>query len=109
LRIYITVISQTALPLVYFYFFTDNNLFQNGTLNSQLAIPFSYHPDQGGKPGIEADLSRAVYYGYQEIAADLAGGTSIFPTFDYAVKRHEFLDEMIRAADSGCRLTLLNA
>jgi len=81
----------------------------NGGPLSTLEIPAGYHPNEGGLPGIDADLSRAVYYGYQEIAADIANGTSNFPTFNYAVKRHKFLDEMIHAADSGCRLTFKNA
>jgi len=71
-----------------------------------LEIPPIYRPNDGGVRGVDADLSRAVYYGYQEIVADIAGGTKLFPSFSYAVKRHEFLDSLIDAAASGCRKTL---
>lgn len=70
-----------------------------------LEIPLSYHPNEGGAPGVDADLSRAVYYGYREIAADLANNTTVFPSFSYAVARHKFLDKIVEAADAGCRLT----
>jgi len=73
-----------------------------------LVVPASYLPDEGGEPGLSADPSRAVYYGYKEIAEDLAEGTKVFPSFSYAVTRHEFLDQMITAAASGCRLTIKN-
>ncbi|OKS89668.1 Gfo/Idh/MocA family protein [Mucilaginibacter polytrichastri] len=79
--------------------------FDGEPLNT-LEIPASYHPKDGGAPGVDADLSRAVYYGYQEIAADIADGTCFFPSFSYAVKRHEFLDKLVESADSGCRKTL---
>lgn len=72
----------------------------------KLDIPHEYLPIEGGVPGANADLSRAVYYGYKEIAEDLANDTEVFPSFNYAVKRHEFLDNLVTAADSGCRLTM---
>jgi len=68
----------------------------------RMDIPADYRPDEGGQPGADAALSRAMYYGYQEIADDIENSTNIFPDFKYAVLRHEFLDQLSRAAETGC-------
>lgn len=59
---------------------------------TDLAIPEKYRPAEGGAPGIDAKLSRGLYYAYQEIAADILGGTVNFPSFETAVKHHQLLD-----------------
>ena len=79
--------------------------FGDGPLE-KLETPEAYFPNEGGAPGINADLSRAVYYGYKEIADDVASGTNVFPTFGYAVKRHNFIDKIIEASDAGRNVSL---
>jgi len=71
-----------------------------------LELPDEYYSSEGGAPGINADLSRSVYYAYKEIAADIRNNTSVFPSFKYALDTHEFLDLLTNSSRSGNRVKL---
>jgi predicted dehydrogenase len=77
-------------------------------ISQPFVIPELYHASEGGGPGIGADLSRAVYYAYKQIASDIKHGTTIYPSFKYALDTHEFLDQVSNSANSGNRVALKN-
>lgn len=70
-----------------------------------LAIPEIYRPTEGGTPGFDAELSRCLYYAYQEVAADINNGTTVFPTFRSAVERQMLLDDIESSAKHESTLT----
>lgn len=78
----------------------------NGGELTDLIMPSKYDPTAGGTPGVDAALSRAVYYAYKSIKTDIIDETLNAPDFEAAVKQHRFLDHISKAANQGVLLTL---
>lgn len=59
--------------------------------SKDLVVPDDYHPAAGGTPGLDAPLSRGVYYAYEQIFDDISNDNAEFPDFAFAVRHHELL------------------
>jgi predicted dehydrogenase len=66
---------------------------------AELAVPerYDHHPDLAGQPG------HAVAHAYDRIRDDLTTGTHHAPDFAQALRRHQLLDHVQRAATEGTR------
>lgn len=73
---------------------------------TDLEIPESYRPNEGGRPGFDAEFSRCLYYAYKRIGEDIANNTSFFPDFNSAVKHHHLLELIEHSASREQALTV---
>jgi predicted dehydrogenase len=76
---------------------------QAGKPLADLSIPESYH---WVPPGVPMGLPFNVAQLYMRMAEGIREGKSISPDFDVAVKRHQLLDAIQKASDTGIRQIL---
>ena len=76
---------------------------QAGKLLADLSIPESY---RWVPPAVPAGLPFNVAQLYRRMAEGICEGKSVSPNFDVAVKRHELLDAIQKAPDTGIRQIL---
>jgi hypothetical protein len=69
---------------------------------ADLSIPESYR----WAPAVPAGLPFNVAQMYMRIAEGIRDGRSVSPDFDVAVKRHQLLDVIQKASDTGIRQIL---
>jgi predicted dehydrogenase len=76
---------------------------QAGKPLADLSIPESY---RWVSPGVPAGLPFNVAQLYMRMAESIHDGKSVSPDFDMAVKRHQLLDAIQKASDTGIRQIL---
>jgi predicted dehydrogenase len=76
---------------------------QAGKPLADLSIPESY---RWVPPAVPAGLPFDVAQMYMRIAEGIRDGRSVSPDFDVAVKRHQLLDVIQKASDTGIRQLL---
>ena len=76
---------------------------QAGKPLADLSIPESY---RWVPPGVPAGLPFNVAQLYMRMAENIREGKSVSPDFDLAVKRHQLLDAIQKASDTGIRQIL---
>lgn len=71
-------------------------------------IPVPLPPSYDVLPELAGSTARAVGHAYWQVQRDLREGTAVVPDFAHAVRRHQLLDAIERAATTGNRQAVKN-